>query len=65
MEKEKALSLALSQIEKQFGRGAIMRLGQAQRQEVPAISTGALALAMPYAAAFASLSNRLKWTAPA
>jgi recombination protein RecA len=44
LEKEKALDLALSQIEKQFGRGSIMRLGQAQKQEVPAISTGALAL---------------------
>jgi len=46
VEKEKALDLALSQIEKQFGRGSIMRLGQAQNQqaEVAAISTGALAL---------------------
>ena len=29
MEKQKALDIALSNIEKQFGKGAIMRLGQA------------------------------------
>ena len=44
MEKEKALEIAVGQIEKQFGRGSIMRLGQTQRQEVSAVSTGALAL---------------------
>ncbi len=36
--------MALGQIEKQFGKGSIMRLGQQPRQEVEAISTGALAL---------------------
>ena len=44
MEKEKALDLALSQIEKQFGRGSIMRLGQAQKQDVSVVSTGTLGL---------------------
>lgn len=44
MEKERALELAVSQIEKQFGRGAIMRMGQQDRPAVAAISTGALAL---------------------
>lgn len=43
--KKKALDLALSTIEKQFGKGAIMRLGTEQAQEkIPAISTGALGL---------------------
>lgn len=43
--KKKALDLALSTIEKQFGKGAIMRLGTEQVQEkTPAISTGALGL---------------------
>ncbi len=43
--KKKALDLALSTIEKQFGKGAIMRLGTAQAEEkIPAISTGALGL---------------------
>ncbi len=42
--KEKALELALSQIEKQFGKGSIMKLGQDTRVSVPAIPTGALSL---------------------
>src|SRR5436305_7301513 len=41
----KALELAIGQIEKQFGRGAIMRLGEASaRRNVESISTGSLAL---------------------
>jgi len=44
-EKEKALELAISQIEKQFGRGAIMRLGEAsQLTQVEAIPTGSISL---------------------
>ena len=43
-EREQALELALSRIEKQFGKGAIMRLGEASRQTVDVISTGSLAL---------------------
>ena len=42
--KAKALELALSQIEKQFGRGAIMKLGQDFKIDVPAIPTGSIAL---------------------
>jgi recombination protein RecA len=45
MEREKALDLALAQIEKQFGKGSIMRMGEAAgRMTVEVISTGALAL---------------------
>ena len=43
-EKQRALGLALGQIEKQYGKGAIMRLGESQALDVPAISTGSLAL---------------------
>src|SRR3990167_7363711 len=43
-ERQKALELTLSQIEKQFGRGAIMRLGAGVIQRAPAIPTGSLAL---------------------
>ena len=44
-EKEKNLSLAMGQIEKEFGKGAIMRLGDdSMRLDVATISTGALAL---------------------
>ena len=42
--KQKALDAALSQIEKQFGKGTVMRMGDAERQEVPSISTGSLGL---------------------
>jgi recombination protein RecA len=44
LDKEKTLELAISQLEKQFGKGSVMRLGSRQRLEVEAISTGSLAL---------------------
>jgi recombination protein RecA len=40
----KALEVTLSQIEKQFGKGSIMRLGQNTKLDIPALSTGSLAL---------------------
>ena len=43
-EKQRALSLALGQIEKQYGKGAIMRLGESQIADIPVIPTGSLAL---------------------
>jgi recombination protein RecA len=43
-EKTKALDLALGQIEKHFGKGAIMRLGQDFRLDVPAIPTGSVTI---------------------
>ncbi len=42
--KEKALSAALSQIERQFGKGAMMRLGDTPKEKIPSISTGSLGL---------------------
>ncbi|MBT3529859.1 MAG: recombinase RecA [Gammaproteobacteria bacterium] len=42
--KEKALAAALSQIERQFGKGSMMRLGDTDRVAIPAISTGSLGL---------------------
>ena len=42
--KEKALSAALTQIERQFGKGAMMRLGDNPQERIPAISTGSLGL---------------------
>ena len=44
LEKEKALEIALSQIEKSFGKGAIMKLGDASRVPVSVIPTGCLDL---------------------
>ncbi|TVU68403.1 MULTISPECIES: recombinase RecA [Cobetia] len=40
----KALNAALSQIERQFGKGAVMRMGDAPRVAMPSISTGSLGL---------------------
>ena len=40
----KALETALAQIEKQFGKGAVMKLGQNVTMQVDAISTGSLSL---------------------
>jgi recombination protein RecA len=42
--KEKALSAALSQIERQFGKGSIMKLGDNNTMDVETISTGSLSL---------------------
>ncbi|MCM8770884.1 MAG: DNA recombination/repair protein RecA, partial [Candidatus Omnitrophica bacterium] len=45
-DRQRALELALSQIEKQFGKGSIMKLGSATHLDVEAIPTGALSLDM-------------------
>lgn len=42
--KEKALKAALSQIERQFGKGTVMRMGDQERVNIPCISTGSLGL---------------------
>jgi len=44
MDRNKAVDLAISQIEKQFGKGSIMRLGADDKIDVPVISTGCLSL---------------------
>ncbi len=43
-DKQKAVETAMSQIERQYGKGAIMKLGSQQVVDVPVISTGSLAL---------------------
>ena len=43
-ERRKALDVALNQIEKQFGKGSVMRLGEYKAMEIESIPTGALAL---------------------
>lgn len=42
--KEKALAAALGQIERQFGKGTVMLMGDKAREDIPAISTGSLGL---------------------
>ncbi len=44
LEKKKALEMALGQIEKQFGKGAVMKLGESTHMNVETIPTGALGL---------------------
>lgn len=43
-EKDRALTAALAQIERQFGKGSMMRLGDKEQVAIPAISTGSLGL---------------------
>ncbi|MBD3360929.1 DNA recombination/repair protein RecA, partial [Candidatus Peregrinibacteria bacterium] len=43
-EKQKAIELAISQIEKNFGKGSIMKMGNGKRAPLETISTGALSL---------------------
>ena len=43
-EKKKAIEMAMSQIEKQFGKGSVMKLGEFKAMEIEAIPTGALSL---------------------
>ncbi len=45
-QKQKVLEQALTQIEKQFGKGSVMRLGDAARMQIEAIPTGSIALDM-------------------
>lgn len=42
--KEKALQAALTQIDRQFGKGTVMRMGDRKLEKIPAISTGSLGL---------------------
>ena len=44
MERAKALEMALGQIDKQFGKGSIMRLGENTHMRIEAVSTGSLAV---------------------
>ena len=43
-EKSRALKVALSQIDRQFGKGSMMRLGDREQEAIPSISTGSLGL---------------------
>ena len=42
--KAKALDAAMAQIERQFGKGTVMRMGDQERVAIPSISTGSLGL---------------------
>ncbi len=44
MEREKALDMALGQIERQFGKGSVMKMGDREHMKIEAVSTGSLAV---------------------
>ncbi len=44
MDREQALSAALTQIERQFGKGSVMKMNDQADQAIPAVSTGCLSL---------------------
>jgi len=44
LDRQKALEMAMSQIDKQFGKGSVMKMGERTTMEIEAISTGALSL---------------------
>ena len=44
MDREKALEMAMSQIDKQFGKGSVMKMGERTNMDIEVISTGALSL---------------------
>lgn len=62
-DKQKALDTALAQIEKQYGKGAIMRLGQNNGMNVASIPTGSISLDVATASAACHAVGLLKFTA--
>ena len=61
-DKKKALQTALSQIDKNFGKGTVMRLGDKPEMTVEAIPTGSLALDAALASAVFPRAELLKFT---
>ena len=53
-DREKALDAALAQIERQFGKGSVMRLGEEGRIPIDVIPTGSIALAIAWSVKAAS-----------
>src|SRR5258708_14349920 len=44
IDKQKAIEAAMSQIDKQFGKGSVMKMGERPQMDIEAVSTGALSL---------------------
>ena len=44
VERDNALDMAVSQIERQFGKGTVMRMGDTEQVAIPSVSTGSLGL---------------------
>ena len=43
-QRHRAIEMALTQIERQFGKGSIMKMGDRSRMDIPVISSGSIAL---------------------
>ena len=43
-QRQRAIEMALTQIERQFGKGSIMKLGDRSRMDIPVISSGSISL---------------------
>jgi recombination protein RecA len=56
--RDKALGLVLNQIERNFGKGSIMRLGDATRMRVETVPSGALTLDMALGGGFTERPHR-------
>ena len=63
-EKKKSLEAAISQIDQNFGKGSVMRLGQQQALDIESISTGSLSLDLVTFSELSSFSQ-LSWEAGA
>lgn len=57
MEKDKALAAALSQIEKSYGKGSVMILGQRQEMNIESIPTGSVGLDVALGVVVSGLPN--------
>ena len=64
VDKQKALQTALSQIERNFGKGSVMRLGDNQAMDIEAISTGSLGLDIALGIGGLPLPRPLRLTYP-
>src|ERR687895_232902 len=64
LDRSKAIDAAVSQIERQFGKGSIMRMGDEEPQKVASIPTGALALDPTYAQAIGVDLENLYFSQP-
>ena len=61
-DREKALDSALAQIERQFGKGSLMRLGDSERVPIEVIPTGSIALDIALGMKGHSRFTRRFWT---
>ena len=57
--KHSAIDLAITQIERTYGKGSIMRMGESVHDKVPVVSTGSISLDLALAGAWVNVSDQL------